>query len=117
MTYSIEQIAKACPQLLESEVRIVFEEMNVNKYSACYTDKDVRRLANQLFPLQHNSNVYRFDGKDQLELATKYLDLAIETMSRLPEEMVTDNVGQTILELKNNYHWLIGELNGQVYGS
>ena len=97
MDFTFRYVSAACPELLESEVRIVCEHLNSDaRYSALNAD-GVRREASAMFPSVAMSARY-LDGRDKLESAIRHLTAATHDINKRP--VLSDDVAMIDLDIK-----------------
>ena len=109
--FTRQYVSKICPELLESEVDIVYEEVLVDSRPDDVYPKQVRDVAERMFPgLIHPlpkvnaDNILDLCGVQNLIDASEYLESArhcIESIS-LPD----DDVARVVLEIKSNISYL-----------
>ena len=110
MDLTTEYLSKICPELLESEIVILKENL-----LDLYNPKDiypqaVRVTAKSLFPhIVTNEQVVSFlDGRDRIVNAIEFLKAAHNQLEKIPR--LSDNCGMAMLEINQWTHYLNEEL-------
>jgi hypothetical protein len=110
MDLTIEYLSKICPELLESEIVILKENL-----LDLYNPRDiypqvVRVTAKSLFPhIVTNEQVVSFlDGRDRIAKAIEFLKAAHNQLDKIPR--LSDNCGMAMIEMSQWTHYLNEEL-------
>jgi len=108
MNFDFIYVTKACPELTETEAKIVLEHLWSDSRYESATKQTVRDLASDLFPSVMRNSRY-IDGRDKIESAIKALKFASDELNRIPK--MSDNVGQTDLDISIAIRFLKNELS------
>lgn len=112
-------VSKICPELLLSEVDIVYEEVLVNSHPDDVYPKQVRDTAERMFPGIINplpkvnaDNVLDLCGMQNLQDATGYLEQARHCMESI--SLPDDDVARVVLEIKSNLSYTYQSISALV---
>jgi len=108
MNFDFIYVSKACPELAETEAKIVLEHLWSDSRYESATKQTVRDLASDLFPSVMRNSRY-IDGRDKIESAIKALKFATTELNRIPK--MSDSIGQTDLDIKIAIRYLENELS------
>jgi len=100
-----------CPELLESEIKILIDSvLDLYKPENVYP-KAVRVVAKSLFPdIIKDEKVVHIDGRDKLKKAIEHLRIAHAELDKIPQSKLTDGTGMTMLDINSSIHYLREEL-------
>lgn len=112
-------VSKICPELLLSEVDIVFDEVLVNSHPDDVYPKQVRDTAERMFPgiikplpKVNADNVLDLCGMQNLQDATGYLEQARHCMESIA--LPDDDVARVVLEIKSNLSYTYQSISALV---
>lgn len=112
-------VSKICPELLLSEVDIVYEEVLVNSHPDDVYPKQVRDTAERMFPgivmplpKVNADNVLDLCGMQNLQDATGYLEQARHCMESI--SLPDDEVARVVLEIKSNLSYTYQSISALV---
>jgi hypothetical protein len=104
-------VSKICPELLESEVEIVYEEVLVDSDPTDVYPKQVRDVAERMFPYiltglppVNADNILDLCGFDNLKDASDYLERARHSLESI--SLPDDDVARVVLEVKTNLNYI-----------
>ena len=97
MDFTCRYVSAACPELLESEVKIVCEHLNSDARYSALNAHGVRGEAAKMFPSVAMSARY-LDGRDKLESAIRHLTAATQDINQIP--VLSDDVSMIDLDIK-----------------
>jgi len=111
--FSFTYVAKICPELTDSEVTILMDELlNLYDKKDIY-DQTVRYNAHWMFPdivplNSHPNPIYYMDGRDKIN---KAVDLLVQASNKLDEvRKPSDTLARTHLDIKSCIHYLTEEV-------
>jgi hypothetical protein len=109
--FSFTYVSKICPELTDSEVTILMDELlNLYDKKDIY-DQAVRYTAHSMFPdiVPLNSHpIYYMDGRDKIN---KAVDLLVQASNKLDEvRKPSDTLARTHLDIKSCIHYLTEEV-------
>lgn len=110
MSLTKEYVSKACPELLDSEVKILIDNLlDLYDPSEIYPQV-VRVTAKSLFPHVITSEhvVAYLDGRDRIVNAIEFLKAAHNQLDKIPK--LSDNCGTLMIEINSSIHYLNDEL-------
>lgn len=101
-----------CPELLESEVKIVIDNvLDLYKPADVYPQA-VRVVAKSLFPdIIKDEKIVYIDGTDKIKKAIEHLRIAYAELDKIPQSKLTDGTGMTMIEINSSIHYLKEELS------
>ena len=112
-------VSKICPELLLSEVDIVYEEVLVHSHPDDVYPKQVRDTAERMFPgivmplpKVNADNVLDLCGMQNLQDATGYLEQARHCMESI--SLPDDEVARVVLEIKSNLSYTYQSISALV---
>ena len=112
-------VSKICPELLDSEVEIVYEEVLVHSHPDDVYPKQVRDTAERMFPgivmplpKVNADNVLDLCGMQNLQDATGYLEQARHCMESI--SLPDDEVARVVLEIKSNLSYTYQSISALV---
>ena len=108
MNFDFKYVSAACPELTETEVKIVLDHLYSDSRYESATKQTVRDLARTLFPAVW-SNARYFDGRDKIESAIKALKFASIELNRIPK--MSDDIERTDFDIKMSISYLQDELS------
>lgn len=100
-----------CPELLDSEIKILIDNvLDLYKPENVYPQA-VRVVAKSLFPdiIKEEKIVY-MDGSDKVKEAIEHLRIAYAKLDGIPQQKLTDGCGMTMIEINASIHYLQEEL-------
>jgi len=97
MDFTFRYVSAACPELLESEVKIVCERLNSDARYSALNAHGVRGEAGKMFPSVAMSARY-LDGRDKIESAIRHLTAATQDINQIP--VLSDDVSMVDLDIK-----------------
>lgn len=104
-------VSKICPELLESEVEVVYEEVLVDSDPTDVYPKQVRDVAERMFPdilrgipVLTADNILDLCGFDNLKDASQYLERARHSLESI--SLPDDDVARVVLEVKTNLNYI-----------
>lgn len=109
--FSRRYVSKICPELLEAEVEVVYEEILVDSDPNDVYPKQVRDVAERMFPGIllalpdiNAGNILDLCGYENLNDAAQHLEGARHSLEsiRLPN----DDIARVILEVKTNLNYI-----------
>ena len=110
MSLTKEYVSKACPELLDSEVKILIDNLlDLYNPDEIYPQV-VRATAKSLFPYVITSEhvVAYLDGRDRIVNAIEFLKAAHNQLDKIPR--LSDNCGTLMIEINSCVHYLTDEL-------
>lgn len=101
-----------CPELLESEIKILIDNvLDLYKPENVYPQA-VRVVAKSLFPdIIRDEKVVYIDGRDKMKKAIEHLRIAYAELDNIPQSKLTDGTGMTMLDINSSIHYLGEELS------
>ena len=108
--FSLEYVAKVCPELVRSEVEAVHDHViDTHRPNEIYPGV-VKQAARSLFPYQAApaDNVRFIDGRDSINAAVNLLRQVDELLSRTKNN---DDVAQVQLDVQCCIHYLSAEVS------
>ena len=109
--FTRKYVSKICPELLDSEVEIVYEEVLVHSHPDDVYPKQVRDTAERMFPgiimplpKVDADNILDLCGMQNLTDASAYLEQARHCMESI--SLPDDDVARVVLEIKSNLSYL-----------
>ena len=101
-----------CPELLDSEIKILIDNvLDLYKPENVYPHA-VRVVAKSLFPdIIKSEKVAYMDGRDRIKNAIANLCSAHAELDKIPQTKLTDATGMTMLDIQSSIHYLQEELN------
>ena len=105
-----EYVSKICPELLESEVKILIDNLLDLYHPSEIYPQVVRVTAKSLFPYVVTTErvVKYLDGRDRIVNAIEFLKAAHNQLNKIPK--LSDNCGMAMLEMNQWIHYLNEEL-------
>jgi len=97
MDFTFRYVSAACPELLESEVKIVCEHLNSDARYSALSAHGVRGEAAKMFPSVAISARY-LDGRDKIESAIRHLTAATQDINQMP--VLSDDMAMIDLDIK-----------------
>jgi hypothetical protein len=100
-----------CPELLESEIKILIDNvLDLYRPENVYPQA-VRVVAKSLFPdIIKDEKVVHIDGRDKMKKAIEHLRIAYAELDNIPQSKLTDGTGMTMLDINSSIHYLREEL-------
>jgi hypothetical protein len=100
-----------CPELLDSEIKILIDNvLDLYKPENVYPQA-VRVVAKGLFPdIIKDEKIVHIDGRDKLKKAIEHLRIAYAELDKIPQSKLTDGTGMTMLDINSSIHYLREEL-------
>ena len=112
MDFDFKYVSAACPELTESEVRVLLEHLRDDARYSSATVPVIRTIARGLFPsIKMNNPVSYFDGRERIEVAIKYLNYAYGILDTIPQQVLTDGTAMTMIDINAAVHYLGEELD------
>jgi len=112
MDFEFKYVSSVCPELTDGEVRVLLDELRNNRRYESATVTVVRNVASQLFPgILRKEKVVHFDGRERIETAIKYLNYAYGILDTIPESVLTDGTGMTMVDINSSIHYLGEEID------
>jgi len=109
--FSRKYVSNICPELLDSEVEIVYEEVLVNSDPNDVYPKEVRDVAERMFPYILRGlppvtagNILDLCGYDNLTDAQQHLEKARHSLECI--SLPDDDVASVLLEIKSNINYM-----------
>jgi len=109
--FSKKYVSKICPELLEAEVEVVYEEVLVDSSPHDVYPKQVRDVAERMFPYilrglppVNADNILDLCGFDNLKDASEHLERARHSLESI--SLPDDDVARVVLEVKTNLNYL-----------
>jgi hypothetical protein len=101
-----------CPELLESEIKILVDSvLDLYRPENVYPQA-VRVVAKSLFPdIIKDEKVVHIDGRDKMKKAIEHLRIAYAELDNIPQSKLTDGTGMTMLDINSSIHYLREELS------
>ena len=105
-----EYVSKICPELLESEVKILIDNLLDLYHPNEIYPQVVRVTAKSLFPYVVTTErvVKYLDGRDRIVNSIEFLKAAHNQLDKIPK--LSDNCGMAMLEINQWIHYLNDEL-------
>ena len=110
MDLTREYVSKSCPELLESEVKILIDNLLDLYRPDEINPQVVRATAKSLFPYVITTEhvVAYLDGRDRIVNAIEFLKAAHNQLDKIPK--LSDNCGTLMIEINSCVHYLTDEL-------
>lgn len=111
MDLTSEYLSKICPELLESEIKVLKDNLlDLHSPDEIYPQV-VRVTAKSLFPyIVTNEQVVSYlDGRDRIVNAIEFLKAAHNQLDKIPR--LSDNCGMAMIEMNQWIHYLNEELS------
>ena len=100
-----------CPELLDSEIKILIDNvLDLYKPENVYPQA-VRVVAKSLFPdIIKSEKIVHIDGRDKIKEAIEHLRIAYSKLDSIPQSKLTDGCGMTMIDVNSSIHYLQEEL-------
>lgn len=107
MDFDFKYVSSACPELTKGEVQILLEQLRADSRYDSATVPSIRELANAMFEgVLKDQKVVHFDGRERIQTAIKYLNHAYDILDTIPNRVLTDGTGMTMIDINSSIHYL-----------